>query len=72
MVSRRTIIGDVAIRPAIVQALTQGLGKSDPEMKDMLDFIGRRSTVQALGFLGPEYVFQLIEEQFVQERNSPV
>jgi len=72
MVSKRTIIGDLAIRPAIVQALTQGAANSDRDMKDMLDFIGRQSTVQALGFLGPEYVFKLIEEQFVQKRKSSV
>ena len=70
MVSKRTIMGDGAIRPAIVQGLTQGAGGTDREMRDVLDLIGRRSTVQALGFLGPEYVLKLIEEQFVQKRKA--
>lgn len=65
MVSRRTVIGDRAIRPALVQCLAEGAGRTSREMADMLGWIGRRSTVQALGALGPEYVLKVVSEQFL-------
>lgn len=65
MVSRRTVIGDRAIRPAVVQCLAEGVARKTGEMADVLDWIGRRSTVQALGALGPEYVLEIVSEQFL-------
>lgn len=66
MVSRLTVVGDRAIRPALVQCLADGAGRTTREMADVLNWIGRRSTVQALGALGPEYVLQVISEQFLR------
>ena len=65
MVSKLTVIGDSAIRPAIVQCLADGAGSTSRDVADMLGWIGRRSTVQALGALGPDYVRKLIAEQFL-------
>ena len=65
MVSKRTVIGDRAIRPALVQSLADGAGGTSREMADVLSWIGRRSTVQALGALGPEYVLRIVSEQFL-------
>ena len=36
----------------------------------MLGWIGRKSTVQALGAIGPNYVLQVVSEQF--SRSSEV
>ncbi|MYK32889.1 MAG: hypothetical protein F4051_14635 [Boseongicola sp. SB0670_bin_30] len=65
MVSRLTVIGDSAIRPAVVQCLADGAGGSKREVAEMLRWIGRRSTVQALGALGAEYVQEAISDQFL-------
>ena len=65
MVSKLTIIGDSAIRPAIIECFAEGAGGSGQEVADMLAWVGRRSTIQALGALGPEYVLQVIEQQFL-------
>ena len=70
MVSRLTIMGDSAIRPALVQALAKGHVNSKHEMQDMLDFLGRRSTYQALGFVGSTFVLRLIEEHFKPSRQA--
>ena len=64
MVSRLTVIGDSAIRPAVVQCLADGAGGSKREVKEMLRWIGQRSTVQVLGALGAEYVQEAIADQF--------
>ncbi len=64
MVSKLTVIGDSAIRPALVQCFAEGVGASSREVKEVLGWIGRRSTVQALGSLGPHYVFQAVSNQF--------
>ena len=64
MVSKLTVIGDSSIRPAIVQCFAEGLGSTPQEMTRMRDWIGRRSTVQALGALGPEHVLRLVKEEF--------
>ena len=64
MISRLTVIGDSAIRPAIVQGVAQGVGETPEKMGDVLRWIGCRSTLQALGSLGPEYVLQLILDEF--------
>ena len=64
MVSKLTVIGDSAIRPAVVQSLADGAGSTSQEMSRLTTWIGRRSTVQALGVLGPEYVLNLVAEEF--------
>ena len=68
MISRLTVIGDSAIRPAIVQGLARGVGETPEEMRNVLRWVGRRSTLQALGALGPEYVLQLILSEFAPMR----
>ena len=70
MVSKLTIIGDNAIRPAVVQCLSEGVGSTGREVKDMLGWIGRRSTIQALGALGPDYVLQVVSGQFVNSSEA--
>jgi len=65
MVSKLTIISDSAIRPAIVECFAEGAGNTGQEVADMLGWVGRRSTIQALGALGPEYVFQVIGKEFL-------
>ena len=65
MVSRLTVIGDSAIRPAVVQCFAEGAAPTGREATDMLVWLGRRSTVQALGALGSDYVLQVVEEQFL-------
>jgi len=70
MVSRLTVIGDSAIRPAVVQCLADGAGGSRREVTEMLRWIGRRSTVQALGALGAEYVQEAIADQFSGSREA--
>ena len=65
MVSKLTVIGDSAIRPAIVQCMADGAGSTRQEVENMLGWIGRRTTVQALGALDPNYVRKLIAEQFL-------
>ena len=64
MISRLTVIGDSAIRPALVQSLADGAGITSQEMSRLTIWIGRRSTVQALGALGPEYVLNLVAGEF--------
>lgn len=70
MVSRLTIIGDDAIRPALVQCFAEGAGGTGQEVKDVLGWLGRRSTVQALGALGPDYVLQLVSGQFLDSSEA--
>lgn len=65
MVSKLTVIGDSTIRAAIVQCLADGAGGTGREVADMLVWIGRRTTVEALGALGPDYVRLLVAEQFL-------
>ena len=65
MVSKLTIIGDRAIRPALVECFAEGAGSAGQEVADMLAWVGRRSTIQALGALGPEYVMQVLGQQFL-------
>ena len=68
MVSKLTIIGDSAIRPAVVHCFAKGAGSSGPEVADMLNWVGRTSTVQALGALGPNYVSKMVAERFWELR----
>lgn len=70
MVSKLTVIGDSAIRPALAQCLAEGAGGTSQEVADLLGWIGRRTTVQALGALGPEYVRKLIAEQFLGSQEA--
>ena len=70
MVSKLTVIGDSAIRPALVQCLADGTGKTGREVGDLLGWIGRRTTVQALGALGPDYVRKLVTEQFLRSQET--
>ena len=65
MISRLTIIGDSGIRPALVQCLAEGVASTPREMSRVRNWIGRRSTVQALGAQGPQYVWQLVREEFL-------
>lgn len=69
MISKLTVVGDMDIRPALVQCLADGVGKTGDEVKDVLGWIGRRSTVQALGAMGPERVLDMVAEEFL---GSPV
>lgn len=64
MISRLTVIGDSAIRPALVQCLAEGIGNTPKEMERLTPWIGRRSTVQAFGALGPQYVLDLVTKEF--------
>ena len=64
MISRLTVIGDSAIRPALVQCLADGIGSTREEMERLTPWVGRRSTVQALGALGPQFVLNLVTEEF--------
>lgn len=70
MVSKLTVIGDSAIRPAVVQCLADGAGGTRREVTEMLRWIGRRSTVQALGALGADYVLEAIADQFSGSRGA--
>ena len=70
MISRLTVIGDSGIRPALVQCFVDGVGSTPQEMRRVRDWIGRRSTVQALGALGPKYVLQLVTEEFLPSPES--
>ena len=65
MISKLTVVGDMGIRPALVQCLADGAGKTGDEVKDVLGWIGRTSTVLALGTLGPERVLELVAEEFL-------
>ena len=70
MISRLTVIGDSGIRPALVQCLADGVGSTPRDMRRVRAWIGRRSTVQALGALGPEYVSRLIANEFLGAESS--
>ena len=70
MISRLTVIGDSAIRPAVVQCLADGIGRNASEMEEALRWIGRRATIQALGFLGADMVLQTIENEFLPKRRE--
>ena len=70
MISKLTVIGDSAIRPALVQGLAEGAGCTKREVEDLLGWIGRRTTVQALGTLGSGYVRKLVVEQFLESQKS--
>ena len=70
MVSKLTVIGDRVIRPAIVQCLADGAGGTGREVADVLGWIGRRSTVQALGALGSDDVLQIVAEQFLDSSEA--
>ena len=65
MISKLTVVGDAGIRPALVQSLADGIGTTGEEVKDVLGWIGRRSTVQVLGAVGPERVLNLLAEEFL-------
>ena len=65
MISKLTVVGDAGIRPALVQSLADGVGTTGEEVKDVLGWIGRRSTVQVLGAVGPERVLNLLAEEFL-------
>lgn len=60
MVSRLTVIGDSAIRPAVVQSVTDGAAGTQREMDNILDNIGQQSTVRALGALPAKHVLEII------------
>ena len=64
MVSRLTVIGDNAIRPALVQCLADGIADSAEEMERLTPWVGRRSTLQALGALGSQHVLDLVTQEF--------
>ena len=66
MVSRLTIIGDQNVRPAIVRYLTEYNNTSQATVRSLLDSIGRRSTMQALGSLDPHRIFDLIQSEITQ------
>ena len=70
MISRLTVIGDSAIRPAIVQGIAEGMGGTTNQMEDMIGWLGRQSTVQALGSLGPDYVLELIMDEYARNRRA--
>ena len=70
MISKLTVVGDMGIRPALVQCLADGAGKTGDEVKDVLGWIGRTSTVLALGSLGPERVLELVAEEFLGSGNG--
>ena len=65
MISKLTVVGDAGIRPALVQSLADGVGTTGEEVRDVLGWIGRRSTVQVLGAVGPESVLNLLAEEFL-------
>lgn len=65
MISKLTVVGDAGIRPALVQSLADGVGTTGEEVRDVLGWIGRRSTVQVLGAVGPERVLNLLAEEFL-------
>jgi len=65
MVSKLTVIGDSAIRPAVVRCLAQGGGNTKQELENLLRLLGRRTTVQALGALGPDHVLQIVLEDLL-------
>ena len=64
MISRLTVIGDNAIRPALVQCLADGIGGTPEEMERLTPWVGRRSTLQALGALGSQHVLHLVTQEF--------
>ena len=70
MISRLTVIGDSAIRPALVQCLAEGIGGTPEEMERLTPWIGRRSTVQAFGALEPQYVLNLVTKEFASSPES--
>lgn len=70
MISKLTVVGDMSIRPALVQCLADGAGKTGDEVKDVLRWIGRTSTVLALGALGPDRVLELVTEEFLKSGNA--
>ena len=65
MISKLTVVGDAGIRPALVQCLADGVGTTGEEVRDVLGWIGRRSTVQALGAVGPARVLDMVAEEFL-------
>ena len=70
MISRLTVIGDSSIRPALVQCFADGHGKLPKNTWDVLHWIGRRSTVQALGVLEPNHIAQLVMGEFSETRTA--
>ena len=70
MISRLTVIGDSRIRPALVQCFADGEGWLPKETWEVLHWIGRRSTVQALGALEPSYIAQLVMDEFLESRST--
>lgn len=62
MVSRLTIIGDSSIRPAVVRCFACKMVNSKSDVNKLFKWIGKRSTVQALGALDAQDVFKIIYE----------
>ena len=70
MISRLTVIGDSRIRPALVQCFADGDGRLPKETWNVLHWIGRRSTVQALGALEPSHIARLVANEFLESRST--
>ena len=70
MISRLTVIGDSSIRPALVQCFADADGRLPKDTWEVLHWIGRRSTVQALGALEPSHIVRLITNEFFESRST--
>ncbi len=71
MISRLTVIGDSSIRAALVQCLADGEDRLPKDTWKILRWIGRRSTVQALGALEPHQIMQLVMDEFSEFSAPP-
>lgn len=71
MISKLTVVGDMSIRPALIQSFADGVGSSGEEVKDVLRWIGRTTTVLALGALGPQPVLHMVAEEFLESADGP-
>jgi len=69
MVSRLTVIGDHNIRPALLTELAEnverGVNMKRQEIKTLLDAVGQRTAVQALGALSPKQVHGVLKEELL-------
>ena len=71
MISRLTVIGDSRIRPALVQCFADAEGSFPKDTWRVLYWIGRRSTVQALGALEPKHIVKLVIDEFLESWRNP-
>ena len=70
MVSRLTVTGDQNIRPGVVRYLAEKRKAAKQDINILLSRIGHRSTTQALGFLEPDIVFQIISNELVSANSK--